>query len=388
MHKQTSWFLNFIRTTVFLSVYLGCQTLGYSEASGSAKQELNSIKDLSSGKAPVPVVIDLLTRHDESRLLATVTIMHKNYWQNHAIITAVTERLPHWNDEKPEVYLAVMPKLSLISDEPDIFATLWLGLQTNPLLLRDIAAGLMRNQSKPRIEKIRQMLLATDGKKSQAIIEDASADATRMAMRSFDQGKMLALLKSGGLYQKNIVLLYLDSNWPKTIEPDLLAEIKGLAENCPVKSVSLLAGLLLSKHTAGGDGAVKEVTDRNCFDYIQRTGKLWGICEVAINDATGTVTLVDARYTGYGHGLAMYDCENKVSSQVTLKVYQHCRLSDGHHASMKYEIISIKDGIVEVVVTERFDARSFGKEVTEKTETISVKSYKDIDANPDSTGSK
>ena len=124
----------------------------------------------------------------------------------------------------------------------------------------------------------------------------------------------------------------------------------------------------------------------NSLNHIQRTGKLCGICEVAINDAAETVTLVDARYTGSGRGLAMYDCENKRASQVTLKVNQHCRLSDGHHASMKYVIKSIKDGMVEVVVTERFDARSFGKEVTEKTETISVKSYKDMDTNPDSTG--
>jgi hypothetical protein len=362
--------------------------LGYSEASDSAKQELNSITDLSSGKAAVPVVIDLLTRHDKSRLLATVTIMHKNYWQNHAIITAITERLPHWNDEKPEVYLAVVPKISLIFAEPDTFVPLWFGLQTTPLLLRDIAAGLMRNQSKTQIEKIRQMLLAIDGKNSEAIIEDAAADASSMAMRSFDQEKMLALLKSGGLYQKNIVLLYLDSNWPKAMKPDLFTEIKGLAENSPVKSISLLAGFMLSKHTAGGADAVKDLTGRNYFDYIKQTGKLWGICELAINDAAGTVTLVDARYTGYGHGLAMYDCENKRSSQVTLKVNQHCRLSDGHHASMRYEIISIKDDMVEVAVTERFDARSFGKEVTEKTGTISVKSYKDMDTNPDSTGSK
>lgn len=131
---------------------------------------------------------------------------------------------------------------------------------------------------------------------------------------------------------------------------------------------------------------IDEVTSMNSLNHIQRTGKLCGICEVAINDAAETVTLVDARYTGSGRGLAMYDCENKRASQVTLKVNQHCRLSDGHHASMKYVIKSIKDGMVEVVVTERFDARSFGKEVTEKTETISVKSYKDMDTNPDSTG--
>jgi hypothetical protein len=124
----------------------------------------------------------------------------------------------------------------------------------------------------------------------------------------------------------------------------------------------------------------KEVDNMHSLNHIKQTGKLWGICEVTINDAAETVTLVDAKYTGNGWGLTMYDSENKHVSQVTLKVNQHCRLSDGHHAFMKYVIKSIKDGIVEIAVTERFDARSFGKGVTEKTETISVKPYKDMDS--------
>ncbi len=110
--------------------------------------------------------------------------------------------------------------------------------------------------------------------------------------------------------------------------------------------------------------------------------KMWGICEVAINIADGTVTLVDAKYSGDGRGLAMYDAENKWVSQVTLHENQYCRLSDGHHASSKYTIKSIKEDIVEVIVTERFDARSFGKGITEKTKIIFVKPYKDSDINP------
>ena len=112
--------------------------------------------------------------------------------------------------------------------------------------------------------------------------------------------------------------------------------------------------------------------------------KMWGICEVAINIADGTVTLVDAKYSGDGRGLAMYDAENKWVSQVTLHENQYCRLSDGHHASTKYTIKSIKEDIVEVIVTDRFDARSFGKGITEKTQIIFVKPYKDLDINPSS----
>ena len=110
--------------------------------------------------------------------------------------------------------------------------------------------------------------------------------------------------------------------------------------------------------------------------------KMRGICEVAINIADGTVTLVDAKYSGDGRGLAMYNAEHKWVSQVTLHENQYCRLSDGHHASIKYTIKSIKEDIVEVIVTDRFDARSFGKGITEKTKIIFVKPYKDSDINP------
>ena len=129
-------------------------------------------------------------------------------------------------------------------------------------------------------------------------------------------------------------------------------------------------------------GAAEKETYNSCLDYIKRTGKLWGICEVATND-DGTVMIVDAKHAGFGYGLTMYDSDNKFVSKVTLSAKQQCSLSDGHHAFLKYEVKAIKDGVVEVTVTDRFDARSFGKGVTEKTETVSVKPYKDEDKKPE-----
>ncbi|MDD3695373.1 MAG: hypothetical protein PHG44_05335 [Lentisphaeria bacterium] len=70
-----------------------------------------------------------------------------------------------------------------------------------PMVLREAIVNALMHPSN-RVDRPRQMLLAIDGKNSEAIIEDAAADASSMAMRSFDQEKMLALLKSGGLYQK------------------------------------------------------------------------------------------------------------------------------------------------------------------------------------------
>jgi hypothetical protein len=255
MCLQTTCFLRLIRALGFLVIYICGQTMLHAQSSDSAKknepvrQERNSIIGLSSGKMPVPVVIDLLSQDDESRLLATVTIMHRNYWQDHAIITAVTERLPQWNAGKQEVYLAVMPNIAQFLPEFESFSTLWIGLRlAAPQLLRDVAAAQMSNQPKAEIERIRQMHFMIDDNKSQDLIEAAAADAIAMSMRSFDQEKILGLLKSGGLYQKNIVLLYLDSNEPREMGPDLVAEIKSLAENSPCKSIALLAERLLLKH--------------------------------------------------------------------------------------------------------------------------------------------
>jgi len=51
----------------------------------------------------------------------------------------------------------------------------------------------------------------------------------------------------------------------------------------------------------------------SCLDSLQRTGKLWGVCQVA-TDEDETVTLVDARNAGYGYGLTMYDSGGQIGS--------------------------------------------------------------------------
>jgi hypothetical protein len=112
------------------------------------------------------------------------------------------------------------------------------------------------------------------------------------------------------------------------------------------------------------------------LDYIQKTGRLWGVKELLLN-TNGTVTFVDAKNSGYGHGLTMFDSKDKAVDQVVLSPSQSCSLSDGRHAFIKYELSANKDGVVTVVVTDRFDARSFGKNVTAVTKTVQIKPYKD-----------
>lgn len=254
MRIHTARFPSFVRTAVLLLILTGWCSSTRAQAPHSPNrgefrtQERNLMVDLSSGKAASHVVIDQLGGRDETRLLAILTIMNEHYWQDNAIVRAVTGRLVEWNDKCPEVYLAFAQKVGFVSQAPTAFASMWSGLQTTPLLLRDIAAGLMCNQPKARIEKTRQMLLTMEGQKSQDIIEEVASDATDLALRTFAQKRMLALLRSGGLNQKRIILLYLHANWPEAMDPQLHACLEELAEDSPVKSIALLAGRLLSEH--------------------------------------------------------------------------------------------------------------------------------------------
>lgn len=112
----------------------------------------------------------------------------------------------------------------------------------------------------------------------------------------------------------------------------------------------------------------------NSIEYIQKTERLWGVSQVRLTGEDG-VTLVDAVRSGYGRGLTMFDSAGKPVERVTLKRNQECSLSDGHHAFLKYRLKSVQDGAACIAVTERFDARSFGGDSKERTETICVQPY-------------
>lgn len=119
----------------------------------------------------------------------------------------------------------------------------------------------------------------------------------------------------------------------------------------------------------------------SCIDYIEQTGKLWGVSEVTVND-NQTVTMVDATHGGPGYGLTMYDGAANFVASLTLTVGQSVMLSDGHHASLQYTIKSIGSGSAEIDVLERFDARSFGRGITEEKGIVKIASYKGFDSSP------
>ncbi|NIP24101.1 MAG: hypothetical protein GWN67_07870 [Phycisphaerae bacterium] len=66
------------------------------------------------------------------------------------------------------------------------------------------------------------------------------------------------------------------------------------------------------------------------IEYILQTGRLWGVAEVRLNE-NGSITLVDAKVSGYGFALTMRDPNQKTVDSMTLTPGRKCFLSDGRY---------------------------------------------------------
>lgn len=132
--------------------------------------------------------------------------------------------------------------------------------------------------------------------------------------------------------------------------------------------ISLLTGFV------SGAGKTKY---KSTMDYILKTGYLLGIAEVKLNK-DNSVTLVDAK-SGYGAGLSM-SLAKKIDS-ATIKIGESCVLRDGHHASITYELKKIEKGQLTFLITDKFDARSFGDSIKKETKTITIAPYKNKEKN-------
>ncbi len=118
--------------------------------------------------------------------------------------------------------------------------------------------------------------------------------------------------------------------------------------------------------------SVKKPKYISTIDYIAKTKRLWGISEVKINN-DNSVTLVDAD-TGPGRWLVMSLSQKKKSA--TIKPGESCSLLDGHHATIIYKLEKIDSDGITFLVTNKFDARSFGKGIATQSKTITVLPYK------------
>ena len=122
----------------------------------------------------------------------------------------------------------------------------------------------------------------------------------------------------------------------------------------------------------------EEQKDMTMIDYIQQTGRLWGVAELKLNE-NNSITLIDDKSSGAGLNLMMLDFESKVVDSVTLSPGRSCSMSDGRHSFITYELKAIEDSRIVFIVTEKFDARSFGDGIKRQKKTITISPYKTQD---------
>ncbi|HUS73291.1 MAG TPA: hypothetical protein VMY06_09520 [Sedimentisphaerales bacterium] len=130
---------------------------------------------------------------------------------------------------------------------------------------------------------------------------------------------------------------------------------------------------------AAGCRPDEEPKNNATIDYIHQTGRLWGVAELKLNE-NNSITLIDAKSSGYGYALIMRDSKSNVVDSITLKPGQACTLSDGRHAFITYELKAIEAGRISITVTDKFDARSFGDGIKEVKKTITISPYKKQDS--------
>jgi len=112
---------------------------------------------------------------------------------------------------------------------------------------------------------------------------------------------------------------------------------------------------------------------KSTIDYIQKTGRLWGISEIRINE-DNSVTLLDSE-SGYGSELMM--SLTKVVKSKTINVGETSTLSDGHHVFITYEFKKLNKKKITFLVIDKFDARSFGDGIKKESITITILPYKE-----------
>lgn len=110
---------------------------------------------------------------------------------------------------------------------------------------------------------------------------------------------------------------------------------------------------------------------KSTIDYIQKTNRLWGIAAVRINK-DNSVTLVDAKS---GNGYALMLSLTEALKSVTIKIGDAGTLSDGHHVFITYKLRAINEDKITFIVTDEFDARSFGGVIEKASETVIISAY-------------
>lgn len=108
------------------------------------------------------------------------------------------------------------------------------------------------------------------------------------------------------------------------------------------------------------------------IDEMARTHRLFGVSACALNE-DGSITLVDA----VDNALWIPGEAGGRLESVVLHADEQCRLIDGHHISITYRFLGLRDGEIDIEIIHRFDARAFGHDVEHATGRAVIIPYDD-----------
>ena len=98
-------------------------------------------------------------------------------------------------------------------------------------------------------------------------------------------------------------------------------------------------------------------------------GRLPGVSSLSIG--SDGVVCIDTQNTG----MRVWDGKGEPSFSARLGPGQSCKVSDGRHAFLTYKNLGVENDEALILLTDKFDAASFGGGVTESKRTVRVRPY-------------
>lgn len=126
------------------------------------------------------------------------------------------------------------------------------------------------------------------------------------------------------------------------------------------------------KHNAVSYPRYTYLNSTPVIDGIEKTHKLFGISACIIN-SDGSITLMDAAE----NALWIPGVSGGRLESMTLRPGEACRLIDGHHISISYKFLGLRNNEIDIEVIDKFDARAFGSDIKQAKKEVVIFSYDD-----------
>ena len=119
------------------------------------------------------------------------------------------------------------------------------------------------------------------------------------------------------------------------------------------------------------EGCITPQPSSTTISAIEESGKLIGVEQIMLKN-DDSVILTAGKCTPH---LVMRDGSGRDVNSATLKVGQECQFSDFRHVTIKYKLVDIKEGTLYFLVTDTFNAISFGGAVETWAKTVAILPY-------------